>query len=450
MKKYLIQLTGLMFLLPLAPRRTAAQESHRFTLQQCIDYAVQHQPSVKTARIDELSALALNKEVTGRAYPQISASGSFQDNIVVQKTLIDGSYFDPNVPKGTLVPIAFGTPYNLGGTINATQTIFDGSIMVALQARRTLEQLARLSVVSAERDVKVSVSKAYYGILLSDKQLQLISDNIGRLEKLLNDTRIMYKTGVAEKLDVDRLTVQLNNLQSQLTQSRNGRTLTEQLLKYQMGMPLADSVALADTLSFTGVRQELLTDSHFSYNDLVDYQLLNTQKKANEYNLKRYRLAYAPTLSAFGTLGASRQSYKFDYFNQHQFWYGYGLVGLSLNIPIFDGLQKKYQVDQAMLAVQKTQAQIEGLKQSIDLAQRQSTTSLVNNILTVESQEKNMKLAEEVYNTTVKKYEQGVGSSTEINNAEGDLQTSQLNYYNALYNTIIAKIDYDKAYGKLK
>lgn len=450
MKNHPIQLTGLIVVLSLFTQRLTAQELHQYSLQQCIDYAVQHQTTIKAAKIDEQSAIALNKEVTGRALPQITGSGSMQDNIVVQKQLIDGSYFDPNVPKGTLIPIAFGTPYNLGGSINATQTIFDGSIMVALQAKRTLEQLAHLNVVSTERDTKVSVSKAYYTILLSDKQLQLVNDNIGRLQKLLSDTKIMYKNGVVEKLDMDRLVVQLNNLQSQLVQGQNFRALGEQLLKYQMGMPLADSIALTDTLSFDDMKGELLADKNFDYNNLVDYQLLSTQKKANEYNLKRYKLAYAPTLSAFGTMGASRQSYKFDYLASHQFWYGYGFIGLSLNVPIFDGFQKKHQVDQAWLAVEKTQVQLDGLKQSIDLSQQQSHTNLINNLLTMEAQQKNMSLAEEVYNTTVKKYEQGVGSTTEINNAEGDLQTAQLNYYNALYNTIISKIDYQKAYGEIK
>jgi outer membrane protein len=428
-----------------------SQNIYNYSLQDCINYALKNQPSVKSARIDELSTVAEEKQVTGMALPQVSGTGQFQDNIVVQKQLIDGSYFDPSIPKGTLIPIAFGIQYNLSGAVNVNQTIFDGSVLVALQAKKTVLELSQKQIASTEQDVKVAVSKAYYNVLLSEKEQQLINDNVNRLQKLLRDTKIMYQNGVAEKLDIDKLDVQLNNLLTQQTQAENGITLSNLLLKYQMGMPLKDSVTLTDTLNLDDVKTALLnTANQFDYSQRIEFQLAELQKKEDEYNLKRYKLASAPTLSAFGSIGASRQSEQFDYFSFNKFWYGYGYVGLNLNVPIFSGFQKKYQVVQAKLAVDKSQVQIDALKQSIDLEQQQARTNLSNNLITIASQEKNMQLAEEVYNQTVKKYEEGVGSTTEINNAEGDLQQAQLNYYNALYSAMLAKIDYLKAYGQLK
>jgi outer membrane protein TolC len=177
--------------------------------------------------------------------------------------------------------------------------------------------------------------------------------------------------------------------------------------------------------------------------------MLQTQKRINEYDLKRYRLAGIPTLSFTGAIGTNRASTEFDYFNLNNMWYGYGYVGLDLSIPIFSGFQRKHQVAQAKLNVKKTEIALEGLKQSIDLELSQSRSTLRNNLLSLQSQEENMQLAENVYNMTKKKYEQGVGSNLEVVNAESDLKQAQTNYFSALYDAIIAKIDYQKALGRL-
>lgn len=426
-----------------------AQDVHSYSLQQCIDYALQHQTDLKSARLDRDIAIARNKEVTGLALPQISANGSFTDNIVIQKQLIDASNFSDTIPKGTLIPFEFGLQYNALGTVTLTQTIFDGSVLVALQAKKTLEELARKNVQRTERDVKVAVSKAYYNALISRQQMELVKSNIERLQRLLHETSVMYKNGFAEKLDIDRINVQLNNLNSDSVKLANTVTLSDQLLKFQMGMPLNEQVTLSDSLRFDDVQHILLDTADFNYDQRIEYSLMQTQERVNEYDLKRYKMAYLPTLSFNGAIGTNRASNSFDYFDAHQFWYGYGYVGLNLSIPLFDGFQRKHRVDQAKMSLEKSQVALDGLKQSIDLEQQQSGSTLRSNLIALQAQQANMKLAEDVYNTTRKKYEQGVGSNIEVINAQSDLKQAQTNYFGALYDAIIAKIDYQKAVGQL-
>lgn len=459
-KALILMGAGLLLIL----RNGTGQQIHRLSLQQSLDYAQKHQTSIQSARIDELSTLAEENQVAGLAWPQINATGEFQDYLKLPTTLFP-DFLSPAVygilkkenliPQNQVIqgggqtPVQFGTQYNVNAGITLDQTLFDPSVMVALQARRSVADLAHKSLLFTERDVRVNVSKSYYGVLLAGRELRLVNDNIARLDHLLHDTRIMYRTGVAEKLDVDRLNVQLNNLVSQQTQARNLFTLSSQLLKYQMGMPIRDSLELSDTLGFSDLKGQLLTGTNFDYNNRIDYQVLEAQKKVNEYNLKRYRLANIPILSALGDYGVNAARNSFNFFDRYQPWFKTFFVSLSLKVPIFDGFQRKYQSEQAKLGVEKTQVQIEGLKEGIDLEQQQALTNLTNNLINVTTEEKNMSLAEEVYDQTVKKYEQGVGSNIEINNAEGDLQTAQLGYYNALYNAMVAKIDYLKAFGKL-
>jgi len=448
----LIALTGMMMqLLTYANAQQPAPVTEgqvRFTVKEAVDYALVNQYAVRNAKLDELRQLAVNKEVSGLALPQVSGTGTFQDNPIIQKQLIDASNFDPSVPKGTLVAFSFGLKYNAVGNVDVNQVLFDPSVLVALQARKTLEDLARKGVKKSEIDVKTEVYKAYFNVLAADKAQKILEESVLRMEKTLNETKETYKNGLVEKLDVDRLVVQYNNLKSEVVRIRNVREVGIAALKFQMGMPMKQQLELADTLSTEALTAGIEDQQGFTYNSRIEYQLAEVQKKANEYNLKRYRLEGLPSLSAFGQGGVSRASNTFNYFQQ-QLWYGYVSWGLNLKIPIFSGMQRRRKVDQAFIEVKRSDLMLENTRNAIDLEQTSSSTSLKNNITTLENQEENMALANEVYKTTNIKYKEGVGSSLEMITAETALLESQNNYFTALFNVIISRVDYLKAYGKL-
>lgn len=423
------------------------QENIPLSVKQAVDYALTNQATVRTAKLDELIQLAKNKEVSGLALPNVAGSGTFQHNPIVQKQLIDASNFSDTVPKGTLVPFSFGLKFNVIGEVTLKQVLFDPSVLVALQARETLEQLAAKSVQKSEIDVKVNVYKAYYNVLSARRALGILGNNITNLEKLLSETKETYNNGLVEKLDVDRLVVQLTNLRTEETKLRNVTEVGIAALKYQMGMPIRQPITLTDTLTTADIKSATAVES-FDYSQRIEYQLLQEQRKAYEYDLKRYKLGVLPTLSLFSTAGISRASDVFNYFDR-QTWYGYVGYGANLSFTIFSGLQRRRKEDQAFLQVKKAEISLENTKLGIDMEQAQSTSNLRNNILTLEAQESNMQLAQEVYNTTQIKYREGVGSSLEMSTAENELLTAQNNYFNALYNAAIAKVDYLKAYGKL-
>jgi len=431
-----------------SPNSTSNSAPTPLSIQEAIDYALQNQAAVKTAKIDELIQLAKNREVSGMALPNVSATGQFQDNPVIQKQLIDASNFSDTIPKGTLVPFAFGLKYNLVGQVVLNQVLFDPSVMVALQARKTLEEMARKNVARTKIDVKESVYKSYYGVLVNKKAHEIILENIQRVERTLFETKEIYKNGFAEKLDVDRLTVQLTNLKTEEIRLKNALEVNTALLKFQIGMPIQTPVILTDTLSIEQVKAQMQDVQDFDYKQRPDYDYLDVSKQALEYDLKRYKLNALPSLSLSAAGGASRASNEFDYFKS-RVWYGYAYYSLNLNVPIFTGLQRRRQVDQAALNVEKANVNLENMRLSIDLEQVQATANFRDNIQSLTAQEDNMQLATDVYETTIVKYREGVGSSTEMITAETGLLTAQNNYFTALYNAILAKISYLKAYGKL-
>ncbi|MBV8254292.1 MAG: TolC family protein [Chitinophaga sp.] len=421
-------------------------EPIRLSAKDAVDYALANQAEVKTAKLDQLIQLAKNKEISGMALPSVNGTGQYQYNPILQKQQFNLKNF--GLPKDSFTVASFQLPHNLMGEVRLTQTLFDPSVLVALQARKTLEELVNKNITKSEIDVKTSVYKAYYNVLSAQKALGILSGTLTTMDNLLKETKEIYKNGLVEKLDVDRLTVQYTNLQTEQTKLNNLIELGTAALKYQMGMPLQQQVILTDSLTTSQVVAEVLDMDKFDYGQRIEYQLLETQKKANEYDLKRYKLKGLPSLQLFAATGALRGSNKFDYFQDHV-WYGYLNTGLNLSVPIFTGFQRRHQVEQAQLAVKKSDVQIENVKLAIDLEREQSSSTFRNNVLTLQAQEKNMALAEDVYRTTRIKYREGVGSSLEMSTAESDLLTAQNNYFTALYNAVVAKIDLLKAYGKL-
>jgi outer membrane protein TolC len=257
----------------------------------------------------------------------------------------------------------------------------------------------------------------------------------------------MNENGFAEKLDVDRATVQLTNLQSQKQATINGISNGYLGLKLLMGMPLADTLVLTDSVTDENIQQGSLNDT-YDYKDRLEFQYLSLTQKLNEYNVRRYKLSRIPTATLNAGYSKLSQGSQFALFGG-SLWFASSYIGLTVNVPIFGGFIKSANIEQAKLELEKTNNTIENFRRVIDYEVDSAKNTFSNAVITMNSQRKNMELAEEVYNQTKKKYEIGTASTTDITNTQADLITAQRNYLVALYNAALAKIDYLRAIGKL-
>jgi outer membrane protein TolC len=298
--------------------------------------------------------------------------------------------------------------------------------------------------------VREQVHKSYYAVLIAQKQLWFVQESSKRLEKLASDMAIMYKNGFAEKLDIDKATVSLNNTKAVEYQLKNGIVIGTAALKMTLGLSQADSLVLKDSLASQQIKDGILDES-FSYDNRNEVKLLNKTKELQGYDIKRYKLSYYPTVAAFYNFqenGQKNQSFE-SYTGKTWFWYNTNIVGLNISIPLFDGTQKKYRIRQSQFTLEKIENTIDYVKKGIDLQRTVAKNTLTNAILNMDVQEKNMELAKKVFDTEKKKYEQGLGSSFAILLADTELQQAQSNYFRSLYDAIIAKVSYLKALGKL-
>ena len=304
----------LLICIVLLNNNTQAQQTNQFSVKQALDYGLKNAYQVKNALLDVLIQEQTNKEITSGAYPQITGSGAFTDYINIPTSLLPAEVFGG--PAGTFVPLKFGTKYSTNAGISLSQVLFDGQIFVGLQARKTSIAARQKVAEVTQENIKTNIYKIYYQLVVSKTQIDLLNANLARLEKLGHDTKEIYKNGFAEKLDVDKVTVQIANLQTEKLQALNSIANGYAGLKVLIGMPLKDSIILTDSLNDTQVKENILTAAEYQYTDRKEYQALVLNNKLNEYNIKRYKLSRIPVLSFNANYIKQAQLTKFNFFKK--------------------------------------------------------------------------------------------------------------------------------------
>ncbi len=457
------KLLGLLLMLPLV---ATAQQKHELTVKEAVDLAFKNVTEIKNAQIDYKIQEAKNREILGQAYPQIT--GNMQANhylklpavlfpdgtstavySILKEEGVTGSGGPiTKVPDPVVREVSFQQPWNMSLGVTIQQLLFQPDVFVGLQARQTALDYNAALIEQSKEKIKDSAYKRYYAILIAEKQLYYMDEGIERLEKLYRDDSIMFKNGFAERLDLDKVTVQLNNLRTSRNTVASFVKVAYAALKFAIGVPQTDTVVLKETLTPESVKNNIL-DNSFAYENRPEIRTLGFVRKLGELDVKRNQLGNIPTVSAIGNYSMNAQGPKF-FTHKSTSWIESAFIGINVNVPIFDGGQRRYKVRQAQFQLEKLDNTIENLKQGIDFEQVVTRESLTTSLTNLDISEKNMELAERVFNTTKLKFQEGLGSSFEVLQADADMQLAQSNYFTALYNAIIAKISYQRSLGKLE
>lgn len=424
-------------------------QTFNFSLADCINYAYQHQDTVVNAELDIKSAEYKVKETTGLGLPQINGTASLTDYLKTPTTLLPGEFFGQ---PGTFIPVKFGVKYQSNFGVQLNQLIFDGSYLVGLKASRTYKELSQRQLVRSKIEAAVQVSKAYYQVLSAGERIKLLDSNIVQLKQLYDQTAAQNKQGFVELIDVDRLNVQYQDLVTTRENTVRLLALGYQMLKFQMGMPIEANLILKDRLEDVKLDaaetiSAAVTDSTL-YRNRAEYSLLETQLKLNQLDLQRYKAQYLPSLSAVGNYTSSYQNNAFSDLYATQFPSSY--IGLQLNVPIFSGFQRDNRVKQAKITVQKTQNDLQNAKNGLNLQGNAARINYLNGLESLNSQKRIRAVAQEVLRVAKIKYQQGVGSSVEVIQAEQSLLQADDKYIQGLYEAMSGKVDLDRAYGKIQ
>ena len=435
MKQLVVILTSLFTWLPAFAQRT-------LTLEECLRIGIENNLSLAGSRNELRKAQHLLSENRAKLLPQINAVAGFNDNFNPPVSVTDGS--------------AYGNPYNVTKTLqyNASaglqlqMPLYNQTVYTAIDIARTMNELNRLSYEKAREDLMLQISKMYYLGQNTVEQLALIQENRARLQELRDITQAFFDNGMAMEVDVKRVNINLENLQVQYDNAKSMLVQQLNLLKYVMDYPAEEEIALTpvnpeqvESVSLTGLRS-----------DLYELQLLESQEKLAGQQKDLIRQGYLPSLSLTGSWMYSAYTDKaLHWFHSgpSNHWYPSSGLGLTLRVPIFDGLDKRARIRKARIDEENARLNYENMRKNMETQYLNATNDLMNNQRNFQKQKDNYLLAEEVYQVTTDRYREGIASMTEVLQDEMRMSEAQNNYLSAHYNYQVANLTLLKLTGQL-
>jgi outer membrane protein TolC len=337
-------------------------------------------------------------------------------------------------------------------TITGSQVLFDASFFSGLRAASVYEELMEKNINRSKIETAHNVTKAYYAVLVNEKQLAYLDVNLARLDSVYLETKARLASGLTRQIEVDRTEVSYNNLKEERARVVRVVQLSKALLKFQMNLPSDTTVVLTDQLNETLLANitQLPEGNKINYSTRIEYSIIQTQAFLNRVDTRTARASRYPKLSAIAAYGYSTGATNMgDIFTQSDRWFNYSYVGLRLQVPIFNGLSAYYRVQQKKLEEERTENNRKQLEHTIDVQIEESIINLNNSIESVKTQKRNLDLAEKNLKVLEAEFEQGLSMSLDVTVSEAALKEAQTNYYNALYNALLAKADYERATGVL-
>ncbi|MBL7811173.1 MAG: TolC family protein [Bacteroidetes bacterium] len=445
--KYSFTLIAALYALP-----AFGQDTMRMSLAAAFSYAEKNNPAFQNTQTDVEIAKQTVNQIKANGLPQVNASANFQQYITIPGSWVPNSFStQPGAPDYLF--FRFQQKYASTASIGVNQLLWDGTFLMGLKAATEYVSLSQTLVNKSKADLYANVSKAYLLALTTAKNMALVNSNMATLEKSLKDITALNKEGFAEKLDVQRLELALSNLKVQKDKLQNAAMITQNLLKFQMGMDVNTPLLLTDDLETLDKSMGLAETEKDGFNvkNRVEHKLLQQTLSLSYLDERRYKLGYLPTLVGFLQHQESTNRPEFNFFKSNltpnNNWVPASLWGLSLQVPVFDGLRKQAQIRDVRLRRMKTQNDLKNFENAANLEYTNARLSYDNNLKQVAVQKQNLELARDIYEKANVKFKEGVGSTLEILQAENELKTSQTNYLNALYDLVVSKIDLQKATG---
>jgi outer membrane protein TolC len=401
-----------------------------------VQYALIHQPTAQQSLIDQQITESQIRGKLADWYPQVNLNATLQRNFQLQTLK-----FGDNLIKA-------GTDYNSAGQFSLTQNLFNRDVLLASKSAKDVRTQSRQNITSNKIDIAVNVSKAFYDVLLTERQIDVVTEDIIRLERSLKDATAQYQSGVADKIDYKRATISLNNARAQKRASEESLKAKYAYLKQQMGYPSEGPINLVYDSAQLENEVQLDTLQQVQADNRIEIQLLQTQKRLYEAQLRYAKWSFIPNVSLFGQYNANYLNNKFSKLYSDNFPQSY--AGLQVTFPIFQGGKRTQEIRQAELQLKRADWDIMNIRNQVNTQYVQALASYKSNLVNYNILKDNLELARDVYNTINLQYRSGVKTYLEVITAETDLRTAQVNYTNALYQVLSSKIDVQQALGTIQ
>jgi outer membrane protein len=414
------------------------------SLLQAHEYAIKNSFAIKNTTFDAEVAAKTTKELIATGMPQIDGSASFMHNIYAPYSIIPAGSFGPNEQR-----IRFQQPYNLTLGVTATQLLFSGTWLVGLEASKAYELLQQSNIDKTEQDIKDQVSELYYLAIVSGENIGVLEKSRASIDQTLIETTALYQAGYAEQQDIDQLNLALSQLSIQIAYAKDQQANALRMLKFSIGMPITDEVELTDTVdSLMSSDANSLLMAPFDPTINIDYKLVQRGLTMQHLNVKSKKAAYLPSLAGYITFQTQAQRSKVNFFDTAQpYLYG-NFWGLSLNVPILSGGQRKYATEKAAVEVKRLESQLAFVQQQALLSYESARIELNNANMMFTMAKQSMDLSQQLYDQEAIRYKEGISSSFDLTTRNTNLISAKGNYIQAMLKLLQSKNKLAKALGQ--
>lgn len=420
------------------------------SLEEAIQIAIDSSYATRDAEFNLLKKEREVQEVIAIGLPQVNAQAQFQNFLEIPTQLIPSEQLGQD--PGEFIEAQFGVNYNLNGSIQATQLIFDGTYFIGLQAAKTVVEFSRIQKSKAVQDIKLATADAYYTTLLAQANFDILTENVANLDKTLGETKALYENGLAEEQDVDQLELNRNKLIISRDNTERILIISRQALLYIMGLPISTEITLTDDIESLVVLNnspEYLEQEPDLYNH-PDYLLAKTNVSLADLQIRGDKATFYPSLNGFVSYQQLGQSNEFNFFDSSaDNFFPTSVWGLTLNVPIFSGFQRKRQLQQSQIAYEQSEMQLRQAEDGLRLEIVQARSNYEASLKNWENQKRSFELAQRINKKTTIKYSEGIADSFELNISENQLLQEQTRYIQTALELLNAKKALDKALNTL-
>ncbi|MFI2741856.1 TolC family protein [Zhouia sp. PK063] len=433
------KLITVLFLIAAFAAKAQDQASYTFSLDQAINYALQHNRQSINASRDIDAAIKQKWETTASGLPQISGSASYQNNLKQQVSLIPAEFFGGE--PGTFQAVKFGTKQNMTATATINQLLFDGSYIVGLQSAKVYLAISKNAKTKTDLQIREAVVNAYGNVLMAEESINILNKNLKVLKDNLFETQKTYENGLTEEENVEQLKITLANVQSNFDNTTRLRDIAYKMLNITLGLDIDAQTTLTDDLDELTIKNiDFSTNINgFDIENNIDYKIAKNNEISQELLLKLEKSKALPSLSAFINGGYQAYSEEFDFFDKGQKWFGSSVFGVNLSIPIFSSLARSARTKRAAIEVEKAKTELTETEQQLQLQLEKAQSEYQFAIEQYQTAKENLKLAERIEHKNQVKFSEGIASSFDLRQAQTQLYDTQSSYLQSMLDVINKK-----------
>jgi len=425
----------------------SAQDSFKMSLNEAIDYALKNQPTFQNYKVDQEIASAKKLESTSKYLPKLNGSFDIRDNLKLGQIVL--KFPNPVTNQDETKTIQQGTKYSSTAGVDLNQPLVDASAIADIKYAKQQQQLSGLQLQQATIDLKLNVSRVYYLALLNAERVKKAQKSVERNQKAFDDTKTKYDNQNALKSELNRAYLNLSNAKYQLKVAQDSVKTSKTNLAQIIGLPLSSTLELSDVLPVEVKTENIpeYPDYNAAEQSRIELKAESAQQQLSRLQLKKINYGYIPTLNGYGYIGGQGLDNNQVFRKEAWFWNSY--IGLRVNIPLFDGLQKVALANQQKLLIRKNENNLATIRSTINYQLQTSSVNYANAASSLQLIKENVALAEDVVKDVNVRYANSMATYQDVLDAENTLKETEFNYLQALYVFLLAELDWKKANGKL-